>query len=504
MTNCRLNWLGLTFSLLLAIASAAAAQEQSAKVQARQNAPKTGVLALLPEDSVTEQSLALGDGRQLAYRATAGTLDLFDQNGERSAELYYTAYVLKDAAAERPVTFVFNGGPGAASAFLHLGLVGPKVLDFGPSGHDGARARLVSNPRSWLEFTDLVLIDPVGTGWSRAARRQSSEKFWGVDRDAESLAKAVALYIAENGRSGSPKYLLGESYGGFRAVKLARALQEDQGIIINGIVMVSPLLEGPLMFRADRFALGAALRLPSLAAAELERQGALTPDAIAEAERFALTDYLTTLAGPPPQGEAGRTFYGRVAELTGLPLQVIERSRGFIRDTYAKQARDGAPVVVSAYDAGYVVPDPYPESRSERGPDPVLDGFVRAYGGAFAAYARDELGFKTEMTYKLLAGEVSGRWEWGHERSLAQASVDDDLRELLALNRSLRVLVAHGTSDLVTPYSVSRYVIDHLPAGLAERVELKLYRGGHMAYTIPETRIAMTADAKGFYGAATQ
>lgn len=495
---------GLVFSLLLALASVAVAQEPPSRVEG-QAAPKSGLLALLPEDVVTDHTLELADGRSIDYRATAGTLDLYDQNGQRSAELFYTAYALKGAAAEaRPVTFVFNGGPGAAPAFLHLGLVGPKILDFGPSGHDGAGARLVANPHSWLAFTDLVLIDPVGTGWSRTARSQGAEKFWGVDRDAESLAKAVALYVTENGRSASPKYLLGESYGGFRSVKIARELQQGQGIIVSGIVMLSPLLEGALMFGADRFALGAALRLPSLAAAELERQGKLTHEAMAEAERFAMAEYLTTLAGRPPSREAGTAFYERVAELTGVPLEAVERTRGFLRDAYAKQMRDGTPVVASHYDAGFTAPDPYPESLSERGPDPVLDGFVRAYGGAFSAYARDELGFRTEMTYVLLARDVHRRWDWGREGSLARSSASDDLRELLALNQSLRVLIGHGYADLVTPYAVSRYVVDHLPPGLVDRAELKLYRGGHMPYTIPEARIAFSKDAKAYYEAPSQ
>ncbi len=212
------------------------------------------------------------------------------------------SYVAKNAQPNRPLTFVFNGGPGAASAFLHLGLVGPRILDFGPDAHDAARAILRDNPDTWLAFTDLVLIDPVGTGWSRAAKSDDAKHFWSVRSDTDAMAKAIALYIAKNNRAASPKYLFGESYGGFRAAKVARALQNDQGITTSGIVMLSPLLEGWLTFGDDQSALQAALQLPSLAAAELERKHAFSLDALAAAEKFAMTDYLVTLAGSASEG----------------------------------------------------------------------------------------------------------------------------------------------------------------------------------------------------------
>jgi carboxypeptidase C (cathepsin A) len=407
--------------------------------------------------------------------------------------------VRKESNAQRPVTFVFNGGPGAASAYLHLGLAGPRIASFGPDGRDGANAKIVDNPDTWLTFTDLVFIDPIGTGWSRALKPDDAKNFYNVKSDARVLAKVIALYTAKNGRTSSPKYLLGESYGGFRAVKVARALQNDQGIVPAGIIALSPLLEGSLQFGATRFALGAALQLPSLAAAELERRNAFTPEALAEAERFAMTDYLTTLAGPPPAGQAADTFYRRIADLTGLPLDVVTRTRGFVRDAYVKHLTDSG--VVSPYNLGFSVPDPFPESASAHNDDPVLDGFTRALGGLTAGYIRNELGFKTEMTYELLASDISRKWDWQGE-SMGRASATSDIRELLALNSSFKLMIAHGTSDLVTPYAVSRYVVNHLPQlGGADRVQLKLYRGGHMFYFTPTSRLAFTNDAKAFYSA---
>ena len=220
-----------------------------------------GVLRLLPADSVTEHGVDTAAGR-IAYTATAGTLPFYDQSGDQSAAVFYTAYVAKsgnNGAANRPLTFVFNGGPGAASAFLNLGLVGPRRLDLGPQARDAANAKLVDNPETWLAFTDLVLIDPIGTGWSRTVKPDAAKNFYSVRSDADSMAKAIALYVSKNNRAGTPIYILGESYGGFRAAKVANALRREQGININGIVMLSPLLEGWLTFGDDQSALRAAL-----------------------------------------------------------------------------------------------------------------------------------------------------------------------------------------------------------------------------------------------------
>ena len=344
---------------------------------------------------------------------------------------------------------------------------------------------MADNPDTWLAFTDLVLIDPVGTGWSRAAKPDGGEAFWSVSADAESMAKVIALYVARNSRVSSPKFLLGESYGGFRAAKVARALQNDQGISVSGILMLSPMLDGAFQFGGGRFALGAALQLPSLAAAELERKGTFSKQALAQAEHFALTDYLTALAGPPLQGDAAKNFYARVAAMTGLPVDVVTRQRGFIGDAYIKDLYSSDHKIVSHYDATFAVDDPNPEVPAARAPDPILDGLVRSYGSAFVSYARDELGFKTDMTYNLLTAEIPGKWKWGRGR--AQPSVAEDLRVLLELTPSFRLMIAHGYSDMVTPYAVSRYVLDHLPAGGG--------RGADAASTLPRRSHVLSRSA---------
>jgi carboxypeptidase C (cathepsin A) len=494
----------LALILVLGLAAPVLAEEHPGKPEAaaEQRQARTSVLALLPSDAVSEHAVP-ARSRTIAYTATAGTLPIFDQSGERKAAIFYTAYVAREAdPATRPVTFVFNGGPGAASVYLHLGLVGPKVLDFGPSGRDGAAARLRDNPETWLDFTDLVLIDPPATGWSRTAKPDDTS-FFGVRPDAQVMAKVIALYVSRQGRTASPKYIVGESYGGYRAMKVSRVLQQDQGIVISGIVMVSPLIEGGYVFGGgDRYSLGCALQLPSIVAAELERNRAFTPEALAEAERFAMTDYLATLAGRAPKGEAAQAFYGRVSRMTGLPADLVARSRGCVRNAYLKHRRESEREVLSIYDATFASPDPFPESESRRGPDPVLDGFTRALGGAFLGYARDHLGFKTDVTYAVLNSEVNGKWDWDRGSRGSPPSVSDDIREALALNPSFRLMVVHGYADLVTPYAVSRYVIDHLPElGEPERVALKVYSGGHMFYFAERSRVGFTGDVKAFYQA---
>ena len=487
---------------LLAFSSPAVSQERPSRPErAAQSKPEEphglGVLRLLPEDAVSDKEITVG-GRKIAYTATAGTLALFDQNGDKTAAIFYTAYVAKNGdPARRPITFAFNGGPGASSAYLSLGVAGPRIVEFGPDNRDGAAAKLIDNPDSWLAFTDLVMIDPIGTGWSRTVKPDDAKTFWNVRSDTNVMAKAIALYSAKNSRVASPKYLLGESYGGFRAVKVAGALQHDQGLIVGGIVMLSPLMETSFQWGPQN-ALGSALRLPTIVAAHLEHINKFTPQALADAERFAMNDYLVALAGRRLSGDAAKAFYSRVADITGVSVDMVARARGAVSPSVYMTVSRAQGQAISNYDATFNVPDPYPESPRGGDGDPILDGFTRALAGAFVSYAHDELGFKTDMTYNLLASEVSSKWEWGDRRE--QPGVSGDLRELLSLNPSFRLLVAHGRTDFVTPYGVSRYVLDHLPdIGSPDRAQLKLYRGGHMFYFNADSRSAFATDVKNFY-----
>jgi carboxypeptidase C (cathepsin A) len=453
----------------------------------------TGILALLPEDSATKHVLTLG-ARKLDYTATAGTLALRDDKGERSASIFYTAYTLSGADARtRPVSFFFNGGPGAGSAFLHLGAAGPVVLQFPEQETDGVNAKLMDNADSWLPFTDMVFVDTVGTGWSRPAKLDTAPTaFWGVTQDAATSAKAVALWLAKNGRIGSPKYLVGESYGGLRSIKLAHDLQSDQGMLVNGIVMISPLIEWAFLEDTADNPLADALHLPSFAAAALETRHAFDPKQINEDYRYALGDYLSTIVGPPPQGDAAQSFYGKLARMTDLPEAVVATHRGRL-DPTARDIRSQDGRLHSIYDFTVTGPDPFPEGG---GPflDPLLHGYARAYGGAMTSYAAESLGFKTDLTYELLSDEVGKKWD----RRNGGTGGLDDLRQLLALNPSLHVLIAHGWFDVLTPFGVSKWLIDHLPVG-QDRVSLKMYKGGHMIYVRQTSRAALKADVEGLF-----
>ncbi|MER8430603.1 S10 family peptidase [Mesorhizobium caraganae] len=459
-------------------------------------APAGGVLSLLPAPQITSHSITIA-GRKLDYQAKAGTLSLLSGKGEVTAEIFYVAYTLPPAAGAekaRPITFVFNGGPGAASAYLHLGALGPRVIATGADGQFlPPPQKLIDNPDSWLDMTDLVFVDPVGTGYSREAPGQDTKDFWGVSQDASSIGAFIRLYLAQNGRTGSPLFLAGESYGGFRAALLARTLQEDVGLSPNGIVLISPALEFTLVLPDEFQPLHWALELPSLAAVRLRSEG-LSGEALreklAEIEHYALGDYLTALTSGLEQG--GRLASQRVAEITGLPLDLVQRNFARIpTGLFAREFQRAGGKVLSPYDGTIATSDIAPESARIAGPDPVLDRSVPALTSAFVSYARDELNFRTDVSYRLLNGDVTHNWDYGGSRQ-GYAGVMDDLQRARSLNPALGVVIVNGETDLVTPYLASRYLVNQLPTlGGAKPIRLDVVEGGHMMYFRPDGRRAL-------------
>jgi carboxypeptidase C (cathepsin A) len=501
MTQGRIA-LAAVLALLCAVSPALA--QEGGRHEAQAQAPAAPHHALLPADSTTDHEITIG-GRKLAYTATAGTLAL-TANGEQTAEVFYVSFVLANAGdpQHRPVTYLFNGGPGAASAYLDIGAIGPRALAVGDDGTLPATGgRVADNPDTWLPFTDLVFIDPVGTGWSRATDPDKAAKeFWGVGQDIDAVADIIRLHLTKTDRLGSPFYIVGESYGGFRAARLAHALVADHGIAPKGITMISPVIDFDLMSGGPLGVLSWALRLPSYAAAAMGSK-ALEPGALDEVEHFALNDYLVAIAAGPKEGAASDALYARIATLTGLDESVVAHWRGRIPvDAYVNSVHRNDGRIVSRYDATVSGTDPNP--LNERGhDDPILDGTIAPITSAFVAYARDELGFKTDQPFVLLSREVSRRWDWGGERGLSGApGSSDQLRRTLALEPQLKVMIAHGVDDLETPYMMSRYVRDHMPASLGDRVALKLYEGGHMLYLHAPSRRRLHNDAAAFYGAA--
>jgi carboxypeptidase C (cathepsin A) len=457
----------------------------------------------LPADATTHHTIAL-DGKTLDYTAVAGSLPLSDDKGAKQADIFYVAFFREGVSdvSHRPITYAFNGGPGAAAAYLDLGALGPRALDFGAQGKPQPAVDSVQdNPDTWLPFTDLVFIDPVGTGFSRAVNDEAAKKLYRVGPDLDALSQIIRLHLTRTQRLTSPVFLAGESYGGFRAARLAHQLATDAGIAPQGVLLVSPAIEFRLM-QGDRYdVLPWALALPSYAAVALEEKNALSADALKDAESFALGEYLTGLAAPDARPAQ---FYQRIAALTGLAEPIIERWRGRIpAGVYIKERHRDAGEVLSRYDGGIAAPDPNPSSRYAED-DPVLEGTIAPFTRAFTAYARSELGFSTDLAYQLLNHEVSRHWEWrdgeggGGRGSLGAG---DELGRALALEPGLRVLIAHGLTDLTTPYMMSRFVVDHLPRNVtSERVSLKLYAGGHMMYLRTASRHRLHDDAQAFYG----
>ena len=514
--------------LLLAPAMPGQAQDMPARehpdggkaTEARTEASKRGDGAFDAQRSETRHSLPLPGG-PLAYTAVAEFLPLRDSalgggKDDMAARVFtvtYTAATPSDGAPKgsRPVTFVFNGGPGAASAYMHLGAAGPKVVAFNEDGSlPRPPAPLVDNPDSWLAFTDLVFIDPVGTGFSRAVKPETGKpdedadkRFWKVEADVRSMAEVVRLWLTRNGRWESPKFLAGESYGGFRIAKMASELIERTGIAVNGLIMVSPVVDFATI-RDEMGLLGPALKLPSYAASAAANGLAPgTPEQAAEAaERFALGGYLTGLATLDYRriGEA-EPFMAEIARTIGLPVELVTRHRGQLSaGTFARELLRGQGKIASVYDGTFTAADPDPGAA--RIPfDPFLKGTIPVYTTAFAAYAESELGVRIEAPFHLLSDRVNRGWEWPRMR---EPNAVDDLQTALTLQPSLRVLIVHGRTDLITPYMASRWVASRLelPEGQGDRVRVTVYDGGHMMYTRAPERAKLAADARALVEAA--
>ncbi len=466
--------------------------------------PKTdgvGPASQLPQDSVTEHTILL-DGKQLSYKAVAGTLPLSGPKGEVAAKIFYVSYTV-NGAAPRPITFAFNGGPGAAAAFLHMGALGPRIVPFQDNGAAPIRpVKVADNPNSWLAFTDLVFIDPVGTGFSRTATggADAEKAYWGVDKDVDLVAEAVRLYLLRSGRELAPIYLAGESYGGFRAAELSEKLL-SMGFAVEGAVMISPALEFSMLHGDDYSILPLTFALPSLTAANSEMHDGpkASLDTVHQAEEYARTTYLLHLADGMKRDDAVNSA---ISKFTGLDPGIVARHHGRVSvSLFLQEYLRDTGRALSAYDATVSVPMPQPTEHPHF--DPILDGAVTVLAPATAGYIANELGFKTGLEYKLLNKEANGHWDFGGKPSRqGYAGSLDSLEQARLRNPSLKIFIAHGYTDAVTPYAMSRYLLSQLrPIDGAAQPDLRVYRGGHMMYLRPSSRAALSKDARGIYGA---
>ena len=460
----------------------------------------------LPPDQTTRHTLELPDGRTLRFTATAGSLPLVDDGGRLQAEIAYTAYALDGASpSTRPVTFALNGGPGASSAYLHLTAIGPWRLPvdertISPS----APTALVPNAETWLDFTDLVFIDPVGTGYSRAAGSgDDANRYYAVDTDASVLSAAIARYLRNADRLSSPKFFVGESYGGFRGPLIAGRLQTEVGVGLSGLVLLSPVLDFAWLSQPRYTPWAHVTRLPSLAAAALERRGRpATRAALAEAEAYAVGDYMLDLVRGVRDPAVVARLSERVAGFTGLDAGVVRRAGGRIgAGLYQREAERDEGRVASAYDPRVTSFDPDPTAPGGV-EDPILTALKAPLTTAAIEHGAKTLNWRVaDARYELLNNAVNRAWRWGGGRGSAEAV--GALREALALDPALRVLVVHGLSDLVTPYFASKMILDQIPDyGGAGRLALATYPGGHMFYARDASRRAFRADVAALYEAA--
>ncbi len=465
--------------------------------------PRPGARNIVIPPTATFHRLALPDGA-LGYRAVVETMPIVQSTGDIGAQVAVISY-MAESPGPRPVTFVFNGGPGASSAYLHLGALGPRIL---ATGSDGGvptpPPRLLDNPDSWLAFTDLVFIDPVGTGFSRATKsgEEGEKAFWSVSADRRSLSEVIRLWLTRNARWDSPKFIAGESYGGFRAAQIARGLLDQQGIALNGLVLLSPALEFGLIGPEAQNVLPWALLLPSMvASARAHGKGdtSMNPQAI---EDFALTEYLVGIAAIAPTGAGpDPALIERVASLLGLDHELVARYHARVPAwVFAKRLLSGTGRSLSLYDGGQTGPDPRP---GRPGPDPQLEATKAPFSAAYNAYVRNELNMSTDLPFRLLHDRPAQVWDWEGARGGPgrEDGAADELSDVLALTPNLGLLVVHGRTDMVTPYMASAWLLDRLdlPADLRERTRLEVLDGGHMMYLRPDQRTALTRIARDFY-----
>jgi carboxypeptidase C (cathepsin A) len=484
---------------------AAQAQNAAGHADGSQQAarPPAGEAPKPPPDQTTHHTLELPD-RALKFIATAGTIRLSNEAGVAQADVAFVAYQLEGAdRAKRSVSFVFNGGPGMASGWLQAGAIGPwRVPMGGQAGVPSGSPVPLPNAETWLDFTDLVFIDPPGTGYSRVVAKddEARKRFWSVNGDINAIAEAIRRWLDRDGRIVSPKYIVGESYGGFRGPRLARALQSEQGVGVSGLVLVSPVLDLHVMSgHNDPF--GWTDVLPSQVAAARALKGPVSRADLADVEQYAAGDYLVDVMRGMRDAAAVARMSDRVAALTGIDRAIVARGMGRLDDDIFLRELDRAHGRVgSLYDATVLREDPLPRRPLSDYPDPVLQGLMAPITSAMVAIYTDKLNWRPDEVYHLSNDNAFRQWDWGH--GMGRPESLSQLQAALSLDPRLHVLIAHGLFDLVTPYSTTVRLLNQSPStGIAERVRLMTYPGGHMFYSEDASRAAFREAAKALYGA---
>jgi len=456
---------------------------------------------------VTRHEIRAG-GKTLRYTATVGMMPIKNRDGETEARIFFMAYTLDDGGnrSRRPLTFSFNGGPGSASVWLHLGAIGPKRVKMNPDGTMPAPPyELVDNEYTWLNQTDLVFIDPVGTGYSRAARPELAQKFFGLTGDIESVGEFIRMYLTRYERWTSPLFLAGESYGTTRASALSGYLI-GRGIAFNGIVLISTIMN----FETTDFAAGNDLPyvmfLPSYAATAWYHKK-LPPDLqsrsvqqiVSEVEQWAANDYSLALGkGDRLTGQERQDIVAKLARYTGLSVQFIDNanlrvSLGLFRKELLRSERRS----IGRLDARF---KGFDSNFATDSPDfDASEAAIRPpYTSTFNNYVRSELGYKSDLEYYILGGGITSPWNWNTNNAYVDTSVA--LRSALARNPYLKIFVAMGYYDMATPYYAVDYTLHHISLDpvLLKNFSTGYYEAGHMMYIDEKSLGRLRADVGRF------
>jgi carboxypeptidase C (cathepsin A) len=459
-----------------------------------------------PADRIVETQHSITvNGREIAYTATAGTLILREETekkgdhegeaeGEKArAEVFFIAYTRREGGdpARRPLTFSFNGGPGSSSVWLHLGVLGPRRVVMDEDGNlTPPPYGLTDNAHSLLDETDLVFIDPVSTGYSRAVAGEKAKEFHAFKKDIESVGDFIRLYATRYRRWSSPKFLIGESYGTTRAAGLSGYLQERHGMFLNGVMLVSVALDFQTLDFQPPNELPYVLFLPSYAATawyhrrlapELQQDLRAT---LKEVEAFALGDYATALLrGDALPAEQRAAIVKRLARYTGLSAEYVERAnlrieiQRFTKELLREQRR-----TVGRLDSRFTGID-RDAAGEQPGHDPSMSNVLGPYAGAFNDYVRNELQFESDLPYEILNFKANEAWRF-QEHENRFVAVTEALRKAMTINPFLKVFVANGYYDLATPFLATEYTFNHLglDPSLRSNVSMGYYEGGHMMY----------------------
>lgn len=465
------------------------------------------------DNFVRTQHRATIGGKEVRYTATAGTLVLREENGRPRANIFFVAYTRDGVTdlSKRPITYTYNGGPGSSSVWLHLGAFGPRRVEMQDEGMAPPPPyQLVDNGESILDMTDLVFIDPVTTGYSRAVEGEDPKNFYGIKEDAEAVAEFIRLWTTRFGRWSSPKFLAGESYGTTRSARLSDLLQQRHGMYLNGVILLSSILN----FQTARFAVGNDLPyplfLPTYTATAWyhkrlpqDLQAAGLQKAVDEARRFASGEYTLALMQGNNLGEQGwNDIAAKVARYTGLSPDYVRRTnlRPEIQ-AFVKELMRDRRTTVGRLDSRFTGID-----RDAAGEENEFDPSYAAIQGPFTAmlnnYVRQDLGFKSDLPYEILTDRVR---PWSYNEAQNQyVNVAEDLRRAMSQNPTLKVFVGNGYYDLATPFFATEYTFDHIgfDPGYEQRVTLKYYEAGHMMYIRRVDREQLKRDVAAFIAAA--